>query len=57
MFLKHSNLPKKSDKQQKYGGKEMLPHFPPKPHLKRKQQKFKSSTLISKFELNLKLFI
>lgn len=34
MLLKHTNLQRKNDTQEKEGGEEMLPHFPPKPHLK-----------------------
>ncbi len=34
MLLKHKNLLRKNDTQHKEGGEEMLPHFPPKPHLK-----------------------
>jgi hypothetical protein len=35
MFLKHTNLQKKNDMQQKQGGEKMLLHFLPKSNLKK----------------------
>ncbi len=37
--LKNIQLAKKNDTQQKHGGKEMFPHFLPKPYLKNKNSR------------------